>query len=275
MGRLFHRDSGRVLGLAFDHALQLGPLPGMEDVGAVIAEATEAGVDALILTPGLLERYASQLQGRDRPAIILRLDHTTMWRVDAPTGYDQGRTELICSVEDAAALGADAVITFFFTGHGDPELERRTMAMSGEVSRAARRWGMVHIAETIWARNGVAGDPTDPATIALNARMAVEIGADIVKTPWGGTAESFEQVVQGAEAPVLVLGGTRDGSDADTLRQTDSILRSGAAGVLFGRTLFQADDRPALLRAMAELVHGRAPLNQALSTLEQAHGARV
>ena len=103
LARLLHPRSGRVLGLAFDHAIQLGPLPGMEDAAAVIEDAAAAGVDAMILTPGLLGRYADRLGGRDRPAVILRLDHTTMWRVGSETGYDQGDTQLVCSVDDALA----------------------------------------------------------------------------------------------------------------------------------------------------------------------------
>lgn len=63
--RLFARN-GRAFCLAFDHGGQLGLIPGIEDPRAMIAQALDAGVDGIILTPGLMRRHGAMLPANPR-----------------------------------------------------------------------------------------------------------------------------------------------------------------------------------------------------------------
>jgi DhnA family fructose-bisphosphate aldolase class Ia len=55
-------------------------------------------------------------------------------------------------------------------------------------------------------------------------------------------------VVGECPVPILVLGGNRHASDADALDVVRGVVASGAAGVFFGRNVFQAPDMPAFLQ---------------------------
>ncbi|MEO0820210.1 MAG: fructose-bisphosphate aldolase [Pseudomonadota bacterium] len=261
LARLLAGPDGRAACLALDHGAQLGPIAGIEAPERVIADAVAARMDGIILAPGLAARLAGLLCGRDKPSVILRLDQTSMWRVGAANGYPSGHTRQIATVEEAVQLGADAVITYFFTGHREPELETRSIEIAAECAQAARRWGMPIVMEPMAARGGILADPFTAETIAANCRMAAEIGADIVKTDWSGDAASFRQVVETAGVPVLVAGGAREGDDAGVLATVDALLEAGAKGVLFGRNLFQSATPRALMQAVRSRIHegARAP----------------
>lgn len=268
LSRLFCNPDARAVVFAFDHGLQLGPVPGTVDLRAGIALAIEAGFDGILLSPGALSRAADMLGGRERPAVIMRLDQTTMWRLGGRFSQDQGQTRPIAGVEDALLLGADAVISFLFTCHHDPDLETRSVELLAQTAQSARRWGMPLVVEPMAARQGRLATPFDGEAIAMNTRIAVEIGADVVKTDWAGTVEDFRPVVQGAAgAPVLVAGGVRLDSDEATLALVRDLLTAGARGVMFGRNLFQSPDPLGLMRAVRAMVHDDMAFEEAVAQL--------
>lgn len=259
LSRLINPADERSLSLAFDHGLQLGRVPGMANPAAMIAAAVEYEFDGMILTPGLVERYGDLLIGRHAPVTIMRVDQTTMWRVGSPLGYPAGYTRRILSVEDAIALGADAVITYLFAAHQEPELESRSLEIAADVAESCRRYGIVHVIEPMAARGGLAADPADPEAIALPVRIAAELGADVIKADWSGDSKSFAKIVETALTPVVVAGGPCEGDDKSTLAFASEVLKSGATGLLFGRQIFQAKDPKELMQALKRVVHGDEP----------------
>jgi DhnA family fructose-bisphosphate aldolase class Ia len=72
--------------------------------------------------------------------------------------------------------------------------------------------------------------------------MAAELGADTVKTDYSGDIASMRSVVEKCPIPILVLGGSRHASDKHALDVVRDVAASGAAGVFFGRNVFQADN---------------------------------
>jgi len=272
LARILSGKGGRSACLAFDHGMMIGPVDGNRDLRAVVATAAEARMDGIILTPGGLEMTADLLAGRDKPSVILRVDQTTMWRIGGRFGYPAGHTRQISTVEEALRMGADAVLTYFFTCHEDPALESRSIEIAAGITQEARRLGVPHIAEPMAARGGFLPTPFDPEVIAMNNRMAAELGADVLKTDWSGSVESFAEVVRSAGRPVLAAGGAREDDDAATLRLAADVLSAGAYGVLFGRTLFQSPDPLRLMKAVRGLVHDELTLDKALQSIAPAKG---
>lgn len=259
LARILSGPNGRAACLAFDHGLHIGPIPGNERPREMIDVAIAAGLDAILLSPGLLQTHAERLAGRDKPAVIVRLDQTSMWRIGRPGGYATGHTRAISTVEEAVRMGADAVITYVFTSHSDPALEDRSVNVAATAAQDARRLGIPMIMEPMAARGGLVDDVADAAIIAANTRMAMELGADVVKTDWSNDAASFASVVETTGVPILVAGGPQSGGDADVLATVDDIVAAGAAGILFGRQLFQASDPAGVMRAARDKIHGAAP----------------
>jgi len=187
-------------------------------------------------------------------------------------GSEEGHTRMIAGVEDAVRLGADAVICYMFTCHKDPRLEVKSVEIAAAVASEARRWGVPVVVEPMVARNGDLS-PFDSEAIASNTRMAVEIGADVIKTDWSGHARSFERVVAAAaRTPILIAGGERRGADEDTLHTIAAILEAGAQGVLFGRAFFKSASPLRLMKAARDLIHGELTLNEAIAELSPTKG---
>ena len=69
-------------------------------------------------------------------------------------------------------------------------------------------------------------------------------------------------VVGACPIPILILGGSRSTSDKEVLKMVRGIVQSGAAGVFFGRNVFQSKDIPGLLQ------HIHSELSRTISSAE-------
>ncbi len=266
LSRILSRKTHRGFCVAFDHALQLGSCPGLEAPEATLDMMAEAGVDAVILPLGSALRYGERLVANGGPALILRLDQTSMWREGTKLAYEDGYTRLVASVEDAIALGADAVITYLFVAHNDPTLETSAFRDNAAVNSAARKAGIVHIIETMGARRALASNVFDPDFVRFHVRIGTEMGADIIKTDWPGSTEALRNITSHSPIPVMLAGGPSSGTDEGTLKLVHDIVSAGASGILFGRSLFQAHEPLAMMRACRALIHENASLPEAIET---------
>ena len=111
-------------------ACRSAPLPATRIRRACSTPSSKPGVDAVIVNPGMLVRHGHRFAGG--PAVILRIDQTTMWRHGTETGYADTHNRLVASVEEAVQMGAEAVITYLFTCNNRPEEETRSF----EICRA-------------------------------------------------------------------------------------------------------------------------------------------
>lgn len=254
LARLLNKDSGRMLCVPLDHGMQVGPLAGIADPAPLIDIVVKAGADAVIVNAGMLMRYGHRLAGG--PAVILRLDQTTMWRHGTPTGYPDTHSRLVTSVEEAVQMGAEAVITYLFTCNNRPEEETKSFERAGAVASECRKWGIVHVIEAMAAKGGFAR-ADDPDVVAMNCRMAGELGADIIKTDWCEQSR-FANIAKQSLAPLAVAGGPAMATLADTVRFAEAAIAAGATGLMFGRNVFQQNDVSATLARLAEVVHSRS-----------------
>jgi len=250
--RILRQDRGTLV-IAFDHPLVLGPIPGTLEPARQIQRFVDAKADAILLNLGAIRYFAEAATPREVPGLIARLDWTTAFNESAklaPNGY---QTCLVAHPEEALRAGADAVITFLFVGSGDAGFEKKEVERVGGLARECEKAGIPLFVESL-ARGAAVENPRDPKWLMLHTRIAAELGADVIKTESAEDGETMRKVVSACPVPILVLGGTRSGSDQDVLAAVHAIVQSGAAGVFFGRNVFQADDMPKLLeRVRAEL----------------------
>ncbi len=241
------RSGRKSLVVAFDHALVLGPIPGTENPAVQVRRFTDASVDAVLLNLGLIRRSLDSMLGPTMPGIIARIDWTTLWGMPGGNGAGELRSCLLARPEDAMRHGADAVLTYLAVGTDDADFETKEVARNAEVARECERIGMPLIIETL-ARGNNVKNPSDPSWLKLHTRMAAELGADLVKTDYAGDPQSMRGVVENCPIPILVLGGSRYASDTEALALIHGAAAAGAAGVFFGRNIFQADDMLAFLQ---------------------------
>ena len=257
--RILGRPERRALIVAFDHALVLGPIPGTENPVGQIQHFAEAQVDAVLLNLGLIRQFAESSCNVQIPPFIARIDWTTVWAVLRDGGKGELYSSMLGRPEDALRHGADAVLTYMVVGTGDAEFESKEVARTADVARECERVGIPLIVESL-ARGPNVKNPGDPKWLNLHTRMAVELGADAVKTDYSGDPDSMRAVIEGCPIPILVLGGNRQASDEDALDVVRGAVLAGAAGVFFGRNVFQADDMHSFLRQARAVLDGSEAL---------------
>ncbi len=238
LNRILREPGLGSLVVAFDHALVLGPIAGTEDPSAQVARFCKAKVDGILLNLGLLRLCAASLLPGSTPGIIARLDWTTVWNSLSQGDNGVLRSCMLAAPEDALRHGADAVLTYMVVGTGDAEFETREVERNAAVARECEQIGMPLIVETL-ARGKDVENPGDPKWLNLHTRMAAELGADVIKTDYAGDPASMRAVVEACPIPILVLGGSRNAAALDVVR---GVMEAGAAGVFFGRNVFQSEN---------------------------------
>jgi class I fructose-bisphosphate aldolase len=257
LNRILGGSERRALVVAFDHALVLGPIPGTDDPLGKVRQFALADVDGLLLNLGLIRQFADSPIAGPIPALIARLDWTTVWSAFGQNGNGALHSALLARPEEALRHGADAVLTYLVVGTGDAEFEMKEIIRNAEVARECERVGIPLIVESL-ARGRDVQSPGDPKWLNLHTRMAAELGADVVKTDYSGDAATMRSVVKTCPIPILVLGGNRHASDKRALDVVREVAAAGAAGVFFGRNVFQADNMDTFLAQARAALDGVA-----------------
>ena len=103
--------------------------------------------------------------------------------------------------------------------------------------------------------NLIVSDDDNTGGIAHAARVAWELGCDVVKVPWTGDAESFAEVCAAVPIPILIAGGPRGTSFTELLDIVEQSISAGGAGVCMGRQVFGADNPASHIQALKAVIH--------------------
>jgi fructose-bisphosphate aldolase, class I len=253
----FGPGNGVLMLLPIDQGIEHGPRdffpnPASKDPAYQFRLAAEAGYSAIACQIGLASKYYPDYAGQ--LPLILKINGKT----DIPP-QDEAISMLNASVEDAVRLGADAVGYTLYVGspsQGDDLLQLK------QVREDCERYGMPLM---IWAYprgrdlDEKGGERTFYA-IDYAARMAMEMGADIVKLnmpkidpekdkltpkPYNSLSisrdEAIRQCVESAGRALVVLSGGSKIDDDQLFAQTRSIMEAGGSGVIYGRNVWQRE----------------------------------
>ncbi|MCS7223251.1 MAG: class I fructose-bisphosphate aldolase [Armatimonadetes bacterium] len=264
LASLFNRKSGRSIIVAMDHGLFLGPIKGVEDIRGAARRVIEGQPDGIQVSRGVASALVEDLMGKDRPAFVLRVDATNIWR--SRPEPKEGYRVPVCTVEDAVRMDAEAVVAFFFVGYETDNQEGENLTTLGMLASECEDWGMPLIIEPLVIEKG-AHAVRDPERIRLAVRIACEVGADLLKVDYTGDPKSFEEIVQASTVPILIRGGPKMDRDEDVLKMVEESLRAGACGLVFGRNVWQHPDPVAFLSALRAIVHEGASVPHSLEFL--------
>jgi len=257
--RIMNRNTGKTVIVPMDHGVTVGPIQGLIRLDESINLVAEGGANAIVEHNGMVgtghRRYGKDI------GLIVHLSGSTAY------GPDPNHKVLVCSVEKAIKLGADAVSIHINLGAEDePEMLRDF----GFVSETCVEWGMPLLA-MVYPRGPKVPSETDPGAVKHAARLAAELGADIVKVPYTGSVDTFREVVEGAPIPVVIAGGSK-GNEEDTLRVVEEVIQAGGAGLSMGRNAFQHENPSRLVRAACMIVHEGRSTAEALAFLRGKEG---
>ena len=245
LSRIIRPDTGRCVMLAVDHGYFQGPTTGLEDLRATVKPLLPHA-DALMLCRGALRNCVDP---ENAPPIVLRMSG----------GNSMARREelddetITVSVEDAIRLNASAITLSIYVG--SPH-QRQTIANLAKLVDAGERYGIPVLAVT-----AVGAELTrDARYLGLACRIAAETGAHFVKTYY--CEPDFDKVVAGCPVPIVIAGGKKL-PEREALALAYKAVSQGARGVDMGRNIFQSEWPVAMIRAVREIVHRGASVEQA------------
>ncbi|MDX2084072.1 MAG: fructose-bisphosphate aldolase [Candidatus Melainabacteria bacterium] len=247
--------NGTLMVLPIDQGLEHGPVdffdnPPSEDPDFQFQLALEGRYSAIAVHIGLAEKYFHRYAGR--VPLILKLNGKTCVPPD-----DNAFSPMTSSVEDAVRLGADAVGYTVYVGSPAQDID---IQQFNEVRRDAERFGMPVV---VWAYPrgqyiNEKGGKNSFYAVQYAARVACELGADVVKVNFPEVTESkrqqypkpynefnfgFEEmvrrVVHSAGKTLVIFSGGGKISQQELLEQVRVGIRAGGAGLIFGRNMWQ------------------------------------
>jgi len=250
--RIINRETKRTIIIPMDHGLTVGPIKGIEkDLGEMVNKIALGGANAVLGHVGI-PMYAHRGYGPDI-GLILHLSGSTS--LSPSSNYKV----LVNNVLEAVKFGADGVSIHINIGtKSDPEM----LETLGTIARECREYGMPLLA-MMYPRGEQIEDEHNVEVVKIAARVAAELGANIVKTNWTGDPDSFKEVVEGCMAPVIIAGGEKAGIEK-ILEITKESIEVGGAGVAFGRNVFQAEDPTKFVRALYLIVHKNYDVDEAM-----------
>jgi DhnA family fructose-bisphosphate aldolase class Ia len=239
--RVFPSADRRLFSVPLDHALSMGPIDGLEELAPLARDLQEGGADLLIVTKGAVRELAPVL----RPSTLLGV-HVSASTSLGPTSQHK---RLVGTAEEAVALGADLLSVQ--VNFGVPE-EGDMLADLGVAVDQCRSLGLPLLCMA-YVKKANGGTPDE---LRHAARAAADLGVDIVKTSYPGSAEEYARLCRTTPVPVLIGGGVRLDDDAEFLRIVETSVRAGGAGICIGRNLFQRRPVVPLAKRIATILHG-------------------
>jgi fructose-bisphosphate aldolase/2-amino-3,7-dideoxy-D-threo-hept-6-ulosonate synthase len=245
--QIFQKDNRTVI-VPMDHGVTVGPIAGIGNMQTVTDKLIKGKVDAILVHKGIARRIDV-----DGAGLIVMLSGMSTLSPNVNAKVQ------VCSVQEALRLGADAVSVHVNVGAQD---EDKMLANLGKVSEECDAFGIPLLA-MMYPRGPKIANEHALEVVAHAARIGAELGADIIKTNYTGSIESFKQVTETCPAPVVIAGGPKCKSPQEVLQTTFDALQAGASGLSIGRNVFQAENPTAIAKALSAIVHDNATVEQA------------
>ncbi|MBQ2790269.1 MAG: 3-hydroxy-5-phosphonooxypentane-2,4-dione thiolase [Thermoguttaceae bacterium] len=248
LSQVFNEKSGRTVMLAFDHGFIMGPTSGLERIDLTINPLIQYS-DCIMCCRGIL-----------RSVVPPTCNKPISYRFDAGTSILTSlNDQSLQDIEEAIRLNVSLLAVM--VAIGDPEHEGLTVRNLTKTVDMGVRYGIPTLGVTAVGKNLT----RDARYLSLATRICAENGANVVKTYY--CDENFEQVTNACPIPIVIAGGKKL-PERDALQLAYSAISQGAAGVDMGRNIFQSDCPIGMLKAVREIVHNNATVDQAFDCYE-------
>lgn len=251
LSRIMQKDNHTVI-VPMDHGVTVGPILGLANMQLITDKLLKGKVDAILVHKGIARHIDVGNSG-----LIVMLSGMSNLSPNLNAKVQ------VCSVQEAIRIGADAVSVHVNVGAQD---EDKMLQNLGKVSDECDIYGIPLLA-MMYPRGPKIPNEQAPDVIAHAARIGAELGADIIKTNYTGSIDTFKAVVESCPVPIVIAGGPKCKSLEDVLQTTFDSMKAGAAGLSIGRNVFQCDSPTQIAKALSAIVHENASVEQALKIL--------
>lgn len=240
--------NNKVLILAMDQGMEHGPTDfNAKNINPeyVCKIACLGHFSGFAVQKGVARLYKENYSGK--VPLILKLNGRTNI-----VPKDECYSSQVASVKEAVELGADAVGYTIYVG--SPH-EADMFREFGAIEQQAHDYGLACV---VWAypRGRYVKDEKSPEMVAYAARVALELGADVVKINYPGSVDSMKWVVASAgRCKVISAGGSKQ-PDAEFLAKVKDIMAGGGSGLAVGRNVWQNENPEKISKEIAKVIFG-------------------
>lgn len=257
-------NDGKAVMVAVNHGLGLGPVEGIENMERTLGQIMEGGPDSLTIHKGIAMHYTDLFAGRT--ALVLKCTNATRYRSPEETA--------IATVEEAVTLGADAIAVglTLCSKEEDREIERAAAFI-----KAAGQYGIPTVTHSY--PSGCLLDDSERygiKNVGYAVRVSLELGVDIIKSFWTGDPDSFAKIVEiGSPAKVVISGGPKCETLLECFEMTQQGMDAGAAGITYGRNIWQHPHPAAVIKGLRAIVHENVSAKDALDIAGELAGHKL
>ena len=241
--RILHPETGRAVLVAFTSSMEVGVTAGMADLVGTIGKLAESGyLTAAVVHAGVEESLFGRFPNLPCGTVVDLFGGT--WMTTEPQ-----RREQICSLEHAVRVGADAVLMTVALGSTD---EARQLHFCGKIARECTAWGMPLVVR-IDTTETDARRQFSSTMSGHGARLAYELGADMVIVNYSGDPQTFGEALQGVDIPVLFGGSPDLATDEALLDSIRQSMAAGTSGIALSASMFWNDGPTRALEQVGRL----------------------
>jgi len=256
-----------------DHGIH-GVREGLEDPLGSFQKFAGLCPEAVLMQFGIVKLVRNMISGAtDIPRIIMATDFNHRWHSWKAPIEEKGLLGhcISADVELAVRYNVDAVKVLFDLGVS-PKTQLSVFKNISELVRQSDRYDMPIMIEPL--ADGVfipSEKKNHPKIIADGCRIAVELGADIIKAAYPGegpeSKELFAAICKNAHVPVVMLGGAKKDSIREIFQIARDGIDAGAKGVIFGRNVWQrpTHEMERVVKGLQDIVHRNAGVQESLS----------
>jgi class I fructose-bisphosphate aldolase len=262
MSRLF-ADDRKAMILPVDHGINLGRVEGLEQPWSLLGQAATLGCDGVLMTLGVAERSGELFRLSSSPVRILGLDSMQVSEINKVTMCAN-----VATPADAIREACD-IVKILMPWDENYEQRIRITEHVASVVAAAGPFELPVMVEPVVTYTRDYSQVQDAEIDG--ARVAMELGADIIKMRFHGDDGLLRRVCDELKTPVVILGGAFSLSTIQVLESVARSLDAGAAGIAIGRNVWQRPERTrdVLLEVLVELVHGEITLSEAIKRVKK------
>ncbi|MHA2504632.1 MAG: 2-amino-3,7-dideoxy-D-threo-hept-6-ulosonate synthase, partial [Candidatus Kariarchaeaceae archaeon] len=228
--RLIDQETGAIMMVPMDHGFTLGPVPGIANIALTVDQVFQGGASAVVVHKGLVKSLTNVIP----PARGLIIHVSGSTALSPNSNYKI----ITANVPEVVTLGADGISCHVNVGADEDSAMMEDMA---KIAEESEDFGLPFLS-MMYGRNSEGEEDNSVSTLAHLARLAEELGADVVKVNASPSGKGFDEVIQGTNIPVVIAGGAKKDDFSAFLKTIENCILAGASGVSVGRNIFQAAD---------------------------------
>jgi putative autoinducer-2 (AI-2) aldolase len=247
MNRIINPKDNRVVMLAVDHPYFQGPTTGLRNMSNTIKTLLPY-CDCLMTTRGAVRSNIAPEDVGSKP-IMLRVTGGNSVLFE-----ELSDEKLTVTIKEAIRMDAAGVAVSVYIGSAN---QQQTILNLTDMINQADEYGIPVLAVTAVGKNMA----RDLRYLALASRICQDAGARIIKTYY---CEEFSKLVDSVSPTPVVVAGGKYSSPPDALLMAYNSVEAGAAGVDFGRNIFQDENPVGMIKAIGAIVHGNHTVKEAM-----------